>query len=168
MAKSAYEYIKESLRANLKSKLIAWRKEEVVTKLEKPTDIGKARMLGYKDKKGFVVVRVRIIRGGRKRKQHGRKGRRSARQTVRKTLMLNYRAVCEARAARKFTNLQVLNSYEVAKDGQHYFYEVILVDPSRPEIKADKTINWICNPENNARAFRGLTYAAKKSKGLKA
>ena len=35
----------------------------------------------------------------------------------------------------KFKNLEILNSYKLAKDGKHYFFEVILVDPAKPEIK---------------------------------
>lgn len=81
---------------------------------------------------------------------------------------MNYKWIAEQRAGRKYKNLEILNSYKIGKDGIHYFYEVILVDPERPEIKNDKTINWICKPENRGRAFRGLTSAAKKSRGLRA
>jgi len=163
----AYKYIKENIRKNLRSKLIDWRKQETIEKIEKPTDIARARTLGYKDKKGFVIARVRIKRGGRKRKRKGVRGRRSARQTIRKLLMMNYRWVAESRAARKFSNLEVLNSYLIGKDGKHYFFEIIMIDPERPEIKADKTISWICSAKNRGRVFRGLTSAGKKSRGLK-
>ncbi|MDP3987098.1 MAG: 50S ribosomal protein L15e, partial [Nanoarchaeota archaeon] len=67
---------------------------------------------------------------------------------------------------RKFTNLEVLNSYLLGKDGVYYFYEVILVDPDKPEIKSDKNVSWISKPGNKGRAFRGLTSAGKKSRGL--
>jgi len=164
--KSAYEYIKENIRKALKEKLISWRKENAIVKLEKPTDIGRARKLGYKDKKGFVVVRVRVKRGGHKRPRP-KKGRKSKNLTIRKTLKMNYRWIAEYRAQKKYKNLEVLNSYLIAKDGQHYFYEIILVDPTKPEIKADKTINWICSNKNRKRAFRGLTSAAKKARGLR-
>ena len=40
-------------------------------------------------------------------------------------------------------------------------------EASRPEIKNDKTINWICKPSNKNRVFRGLTGAGKKSRGLR-
>ncbi len=163
--KSAYSYIKESIRKNLKEKLIAWRKDKAIVKLEKPTDIGRARKLGYKDKKGFVVVKVRVKRGGRKRPKR-KKGRRSKRQTIRKTLKMSYRWVAESRAQRKFTNLEVLNSYMIGKDGQHYFYEVILIDKNRPEIKKSE-LSWIAKPENKKRVLRGLTSAGKKSRGLR-
>jgi len=50
----------------------------------------------------------------------------------------------------------------------HYFYEVILLNPSVPEIKNDKTLNWISKSGNKGRAMRGLTSAGKKSRGLRA
>jgi large subunit ribosomal protein L15e len=71
------------------------------------------------------------------------------------------------RAANKYPNLEVLNSYPLAKDGKHYFFEVIMVDPDKPEIKNDKDINWICNANNRNRVKRGLTSAGKKSRGLR-
>lgn len=162
---NAYKYIKKNIRKNLREKMIAWRKQEAIERIEKPTDIGRARILGYKDKKGFVILRVKIKRGGRKRKKP-RRGRRSKRQTLRKTLKMNYRWVAEYRAGKKFTNLEVLNSYLIAKDGIHYFFEVIMVDPKTPEIKS--LMPWITKPENRNRVFRGLTSAGKKSRGLRA
>ena len=69
--------------------------------------------------------------------------------------------------AAKYANLVVLNSYLLAKDGKHAFYEVILVDPQRPEIQHDKTMNWICDPQHASRVQRGLTSAGKKSRGLR-
>lgn len=163
---NAYDYIKKNIRENLKQKLIEWRKQNSIVKLEKPTDIGRARNLGYKDKKGFVVVRVKIKRGGRKRPRIN-KGRKSTKQTVRKTLKMNYQWVAEQRAANKYKNLEVLNSYKIGKDGKHYFFEVIMIDPEASEIKADPNLNWICKPANRGRVFRGLTSAAKKSRGLR-
>jgi len=40
-----------------------------------------------------------------------------------------------------------------------------MVDPSKPEIKNDRTLSWIVN--NRKRAQRGLTSAARKSRGLR-
>ena len=80
---------------------------------------------------------------------------------------MNYRWIAEQRAQKKYPNLEVLNSYPLAKDGKHYFYEVILVDYSRPEIKNDKNINWITKKTNQHRVHRGLTSAGKKSRGLR-
>ena len=146
--------------------MIEWRKGEVFTRVDKPLRLDRARELGYKDKKGFVVIRVKVLRGGHKRPRPN-KGRRSKRLHIRKNLQMNYRWIAESRVARKFTNLEVLNSYLVGKDGIHYFYEVICVDPERPEIKNDPTINWITKGQNRKRPLRGLTSAAKKSRGLR-
>jgi large subunit ribosomal protein L15e len=170
MAKGFYYYIKQAWKKpdkkTLRERMIGWRASETVVAVEKPLRLDRARALGYKDKKGFVVVRVRVKRGGHK-KPRPNKGRRSKRMTIRKTLKMSYQWIAEQRAANKHRNLEVLNSYQIGKDGMHYFYEVILVDPSKPEIKNDKTINWISKPGNKKRVFRGLTSAGKKSRGLR-
>jgi len=165
-----YHYIKQAWkkpsREILRKRMIDWRKSQAVVKVDKPLRLDRARALGYKDKKGFVVARIRILRGGHKRSRPN-KGRRSKRLHTRKTLRMNYKWIAEQRTARKFKNLEVLNSYLIGKDGKHYFYEVILVDPERPEIKNDKTINWITKKENRKRPMRGLTSAGKKARGLR-
>lgn len=170
MAKGMYHYLgqlwKKPGRELLHEKQIQWRAGDAVVKVEKPLRLDKARMLGYKAKKGFVVFRVRVIRGGRRRKRQGVKGRKSRKQTVRKMLKMNYRWVAEIRAARKYTNLEVLNSYWIGKDGKYYFFEVIMVDPSKPEIQNDPVMKWIISKTNRRRAERGLTSAGKKSRGL--
>jgi large subunit ribosomal protein L15e len=170
MTKGMYHYLREAWKTPDKKKLMnlmtEWRRQEVVEKIDKPTRLDKARALGYKDKKGIVVARVRIERGGRKRERRC-KGRKSRKQTIRKILKMSYRWVAEQRTQKKFPNLEVLNSYFLAKDGQHYFYEVILIDPTKPEIKNDKTINWVCKKTNQKRVYRGLTSAGKKSRGLR-
>jgi len=164
-----YHYIKNAWKKPdkkiLRERMIIWRKTPVVAKVEKPLRLDRARALGYKDKKGFVALRVRVKRGGHKRSRPN-KGRRSVRMHTRKNLKMNYQWIAEQRAAGKHRNLEVLNSYKIGKDGVNYFYEVILVDTSRPEIKNDKTINWIAKPANKKRVFRGLTSAGKKSRGL--
>lgn len=168
MVKGMYHYLKKARMDPefLRQKMIEWRKGSAFVRLEKPTDIGKARMLGYKAKVGFVIVRVRVDRGGRQSGKR-KKGRRSKRQTIRKSLMVNYRWVAEQRAARKYQNLEVLNSYWLGKDGIHYFYEVILVDPERPEIKNDKRLKWITEKKSRGRVFRGLTSSSTRSRGLR-
>ena len=170
MAKGLYHYLREAWKKpdskTLRERMIGWRESERIVKVEKPLRLDRARSLGYKAKKGFIVVRVRIKRGGRKRPRPN-KGRRSKRMTVRKIVKMNYQWIAESRVQRKFPNLEVLNSYKIGKDGKHFFFEVILVDPSKPEIKNDRTINWICKPNNRTRVFRGLTSAAKKSRGLR-
>ena len=82
----------------LRERMIEWRKGNTIVKVDKPLRLDRARALGYKAKKGIVVVRVRIGRGGR-RKTRPKKGRRTKRMTVRKTLKMNYKEVAEQRVA---------------------------------------------------------------------
>ncbi len=170
MAHGIYYYIRKAWKKPdkkiLRERMIEWRHSPVFTKVEKPIRLDRARVLGYKDKKGFVIIRVRIKRGGHKRPRPN-KGRRGKRMHIRKNLQMNYKWIAEQRVAKKYKNLEVLNSYKIGKDGVNYFFEVICVDPAKPEIKNDKTINWICEPKNKKRAMRGLTSAAKKSRGLR-
>ncbi|MFH1358344.1 MAG: 50S ribosomal protein L15e [archaeon] len=170
MVKGLYSHLREAWKKpdikRVRELMIDWRKDNAVKKIDRPTRLDRARSLGYKAKKGFVLARVRVIRGGRQRPRTN-KGRRSKRHTIRKVVKMNYRWISEQRAQKKFENLEVLNSYMLAKDGKHYFYEVILVDPQRPEIKKDKKMKWITSPKNKKRVLRGLTSAGKKSRGLR-
>ena len=150
----------------MRSRMISWRAGEAISVVDKPLRLDRARSLGYKAKKGFVVARVRILRGGRTRKRAGVKGRKTRKQTIRKTLKMSYRWVAEMRASKYFNNLEVLNSYWIPEDGKHYFFEVILVDPNIPEIKSDRTMRWLYAGTNTGRVERGLTSAAKQSRGL--
>jgi len=168
--KGMYHYIKQAWKKpdkkTLRDRMTAWRKDPVFTRVEKPLRLDRARNLGYKDKKGFVMIRIRVNRGGHK-KPRPNKGRRSKRLHTRKNLTMSYKWIAENRVSKKFTNLEVLNSYMVGKDGQHYFFEVICVDPTRPEIANDKNLKFLTKPVNQNRPERGLTSAGKKSRGLR-
>ncbi|MDP6845899.1 MAG: 50S ribosomal protein L15e, partial [Candidatus Nanoarchaeia archaeon] len=94
----------------LRARMIEWRKGNAIVKVDKPLRLDRARALGYKAKKGVVVVRIRLLRGGRK-KTRPKKGRRTKRMTVRKILKMNYKEVAEQRVARRYRNMEVLNSY---------------------------------------------------------
>jgi large subunit ribosomal protein L15e len=169
MTKGMYHYIREAWKKpdakTLRERMTEWRKEEVFTKVDKPLRLDRARSLGYKDKKGFVIIRVRVRRGGHKRPRPN-KGRRSKRLHINKNLKMSYKWIAEERVSKKFPNLGVLNSYNIGKDGVSYFFEVICVDPSRPEIKNDKTLKWMVESGNRNRPERGLTSAGKRSRGL--
>jgi len=172
-AHGMYHYMNEAWKkpskeftVEIRGKMIGWRAGDRVTKLEKPTRLDKARSLGYKAKKGFVIFRSVVKRGGHIKARPGTR-RRGKRQSVKKNLRMNYRWIAEQRVQNKYLNLEVLNSYPLSKDGKFGFFEVICVDPNAPEIKSDKDINWICRPENRNRSLRGLTSAAKKSRGLR-
>ena len=148
----------------MKERMISWRKELVIKRIEKPTRLDRAHSLGYKAKQGFVVARVKIGKGTSKREKPagGRKPLHAGMTKI--TPKMNLQHIAEARVARKFPNLEVLNSYYVTEDGKSKWFEVILIDPNHPCIKNDTKLNWICRPQNRGRVFRGLTSAGKKSR----
>ena len=108
-----------------KEKIMAYRREPAMLRLDHPSRIDRARSLGFRAKQGFIVVRVRVIRGGRMRELPAG-GRRTATRTRRKDLNMNYRQVAEIRAQDAHKTLEVLNSYYVGDDGRYAWYEVIL------------------------------------------
>ncbi|KAK0399369.1 hypothetical protein QR680_003010 [Steinernema hermaphroditum] len=175
----AYKYMQEiwrkkqseALRYLLRIRCWQYRQLTAVHRAPRPTRPEKARRLGYKAKQGnirFVIYRVRVRRGGRKRpvckgqtygkpKTHGVNELKFAR---------GKQSVAEERAGRRLGNLRVLNSYWVAQDATFKFYEVILVDPSHNAIRRDHRMQWICNPVHKHRELRGLTSAGRSSRGL--
>ena len=179
---SASKYIQETFQKEFKGekddlfnykaiqrdRLIEFRKEKLsIVRVEKPTNLSRARTLGYKAKKGFIVARIRIRKGSGLHKRPTM-GRRPKRMGIKKlTRRLNIQAMAEQRVSRKFKNCEVLNSYFVGEDGKSHYYEVILVDTAAPEITKNKEINWISKKNQKGRAFRGLTSRGKKSRGLR-
>ncbi len=171
----AYKYLAEAwkkpeasfVKEIMKQRAIEWRRQPTIVRVERPTRLDRARKLGYKAKQGFVVVRVRVRRGWLKRPRP-KAGRRPKRMGVTKIkLAKSLRLIAEERAARRFPNLEVLNSYWVWEDGRHKWYEIIMVDPHHPVIQSDENINWICESVHRGRVFRGLTSAGKKMRGLR-
>ncbi len=162
MTKSLYKSIRSLWKSKetnelKKERLMKWRKEPRFQKIENPTRLDRARGLGYKAKKGFVIVRGRIERGGRRRHLYGRRGRKPSKAGLTKFTPgkpINF--IIEGRVQRKYPNLEVLGSYPVGEDGIYKWFEVIMVDPERPEIKNDKNIKWITEKQHRRRIFRGL------------
>lgn len=148
-----------------KNRLIEFRKQRTVIRT-RPSNIKRARSLGYKAKQGFIVARVKVVKGRRMRPKPagGRRPKAAGRYY---SPGKNKRQIGEEKVARKFPNMNVLNSYYVGEDGQHKWYEVILVDSHHPVIRSDKRINWIAKPQHKGRVSRGLTSAGKKSRGLR-
>jgi large subunit ribosomal protein L15e len=154
------------MKAIMWQRLVDWRKEESFVRVERPTRLDRARSLGYRAKQGIVVVRARVRKGGL-RKHRIRKGRRPKRKGISKiTMKKNIQRIAEERTSKRYPNLEVLASYWVGEDGKHKWYEVILVDPNHPVIKADPKLNWMCSGKHFHRAERGLTAAGKRGRGL--
>jgi|TARA_B100002003_G_scaffold11185_1_gene9641 large subunit ribosomal protein L15e len=149
----------------LRARMIEWRKGNSIVRVKKPLRLDRARALGYKAKKGVAVVRIRLKRGGHKRSRPN-KARRTKRLHIRKNLRLNYKEIAEQRVAKRYVNMEVLNSYMIGKDGIHYFYEVILVDRAAPEIKSDKQLGPLIRAPKG-RSLRALTSTSRKARGLR-
>src|SRR5208337_2941608 len=108
---------KADLQLYLRQIAIKWRREPTVHRVEAPTRLDRARALGYKAKQGYVVVRVRIRKGGA-RKPRPRAGRRPrALGVTRFTRGIKLKHIAELRAKKRYPNLRVLNSYYVWEDG---------------------------------------------------
>ncbi len=124
----------------LRERAISWRKENAITRIEKPSRIQKARRLGYKAKQGIIVVRMRVGTGGMRRKRP-RSGRRPKHLGVTRIKAdVSMKEVAERRVLERYPNMKLLGSYYLYKDGMHYWFEVILADPSHPRVSKDKEL----------------------------
>mmetsp|Transcript_33546 Transcript_33546/g.24193 ORF Transcript_33546/g.24193 Transcript_33546/m.24193 type:complete len:206 (-) Transcript_33546:56-673(-) len=173
----AYKYLEEVwrkkqsdvLRFVLRVRAWEYRQAKKVVRVNKPTRTDKAHKLGYKAKQGYVIYRVAVRRGGRKRPVgrgivHGKPKNQGVNQLK---FARNLRSVAEERAGRACGNLRVLNSYWVNQDATYKYFEVILIDPQHVVIRNDPRINWICKPVMKHRERRGLTSAGRKGRGLR-
>lgn len=172
----AYKYLEELwrkkqsdvLRFLLRVRAWEYRQLPKIYRVTQPTRPDRARRLGYKAKQGYVVYRVAVRRGGRKRQvPKGIVYGKPKHAGIFVTAVRNLRSVAEERAGRKAGNLRVLNSYWINQDATYKFYEVIMVDPSHAAIRNDPRINWIVDGTHKHRELRGLTSAGKKYRGLR-
>lgn len=163
--RNAWKKPKVTIKDLVRERLIKWRKEPRFKKINKPTKLNRARSLGYKAKEGFVIVRGRIERGGRKRPLYGRRGRKPSKAgLVKYTPKKSLQWILEERVQKKYPNLEVLGSYPVGEDGMYKWFEVIMVDPNNPVIKRDKNMKWITEKQHRRRVFRGLASSGKKAR----
>ena len=172
----AFKYLEELwkkkqsdlMRFVLRVRAWEYRQLPAIHKCARPSRADKAHRLGYKRSQGYVVYRIRIRRGGRKR--NVRKGTVYGKPRNMGIAKLKkeqtHKNIAEQRVARKCSNLRVLNSYWVGQDSSFKFFEVIMVDPNHKHIRGDPRINWICSSKNAHREMRGLTACGKKSRGL--
>ena len=134
-----YKMWKEN-SAVLRARAISWRKEDAVTRIERPSRLLRARRLGYKAKQGIVVIRMRVGTGGMRR-QRPRGGRRPKHLGVTRIKADdNMKTVAQRRVLERYPNMKLFGCYFLYKDGKYYWYEVILADPSHPRIAKDKEL----------------------------
>jgi large subunit ribosomal protein L15e len=167
---NAYKHMLESFQNEyktrdpaLKGRIIVWRKESPVERIGKPTNIARARALGYKAKQGILMARVRVGRGLSKRRKI-KAGRKPSKSGMFYAYRKSLQSMAEERAAKRFANCEVLNSYYVGEDGEYKFFEVILLDASHPAIVNDPVYAGIV--AQRGRADRGMTSVGRKHRGL--
>ncbi|CAI5990035.1 unnamed protein product [Closterium sp. NIES-65] len=176
MDEGAYKYVSELwkkkqsdvMRFLLRVRCWEYRQLPSIIRVSRPTRPDKARRLGYKAKQGYVVYRVRVRRGGRKKPVAKGivYGKPKSQGVTQLKFQRNKRAVAEERAGRRLGGLRVLNSYWVNQDSAFKYFEVILVDPHHQAIRNDAHINWLCRPVMKHRELRGLTSAGRHHRGL--
>lgn len=131
----------EELIKNLRKKAIEWRKEKSIVRINRPLRLDRARSLGYKAKQGFIVVRVRVRKGGFS-KPRPRSGRRpKALGVIKHKVNVSLKEEAINRVSRKYVNMHVLGAYELFRDAKYAWYEVILADPNHPSIKSSGNIS---------------------------
>ncbi|CAD7702178.1 unnamed protein product [Ostreobium quekettii] len=151
-------YKSDVLRYLLRIRSWEYRQWPSIVRLTRPSRTKKAHKLGYKAKQGFVVYRVRVRRGNRKKKAP--KGITSIKPKK------NHQSLAEERVGRKCGALRVLNSYWINEDSTYKYCEVILVEPFHQAIRNDPRIDWICRPVHKHREMHGLTSSGRKYRGL--
>jgi len=140
-----------------------------IHRASRPTRPDKARRLGYRAKQGYVIYRVRLRRGGRKKPvpkgaTYGKPKREGVNQIK---FQRGTRSKAEERAGRLAGALRVLSSYWICQDSTYLYYEVIMVDPMHKAIRRDPRINWICKAVMKHRELRGQTGAGRKNRGMR-
>jgi large subunit ribosomal protein L15e len=172
--KSFYNYISkiwrnrfknEIIKKFIRERLIKWRREPAIVRIERPTRLDKARKLGWKPINGIIVVRVRVKKGWRKRKDMPRHVKSKSYYFYR-PLDISLQSIAEQRAQRKYPNMEVLGSYYVEEDGKYKWFEVILVDPNNPNVYSREEYSWLLLKKNRKRALRGLTPSFRSSRQL--
>jgi len=124
----------------LRDRATIWRKQNAIIRIDKPTRIQRARRLGYKAKQGIVVVRMRVGTGGMRRQRPVAGRRPKHLGVVRIKADVSMKEVAEHRVLQRYPNMKLLGSYFLYKDGMHYWFEVILADPSHARISKDKEL----------------------------
>jgi large subunit ribosomal protein L15e len=88
-----------------------------------------AREVGYKDKPGYIVVRVRMSRGGMKiqRPNSGRRQKHSGSKLI--SGQVSKADIAVHRVLSIYRNMKVMGTYYLGEDGKHVWYEIVLHDP---------------------------------------
>jgi len=139
-----YKQISQSWQKNLsknlgeiKKRAIIWRKESTIVRLNRPTRLDRARSFGYKAKMGFVTVRIKVGRGGMRKKRPDAGRRPKHLGTTKIKAAVSMQQVAERRALKKFPNMSLLGSYFLYQDGKTSWFEIMLCDRNHPSTQND-------------------------------
>ncbi|MCS7142453.1 MAG: 50S ribosomal protein L15 [Aigarchaeota archaeon] len=130
----------QELVNSLRERRIRWRREPAVVRVDKPLRLDRARSIGYKDKQGVVVLRVRVRRGGFARPRPNSGRRPKAIGAVLHKVNVEMREEALNRARRRYPNLHPLGAYELFSDSMYKWFEVIMIDPYHPSIVSDREV----------------------------
>ncbi len=137
-----YKYMRQSFEQGYatrsplhRKRLQEWREQKSVQRIERPTNLARARELGYRAKKEFVLLRVKVPRGKRKRNRPDL-GRKPGKNRKFVNPGKSWQWFAEQRGLRWHRNLELVGSYWVGADGERQYYEVILRNPhsSKPRL----------------------------------
>merc|ERR1711993_201755 len=128
-------------------RLRSWhfRQLPAIHRASRPSRPEKARLMGYKAKQGYVVYRVRVRRGCRKRlapkgATYGKPVNEGVNQLK---FQRRIQSVAEERVGKALGGLRVMNSYWVGQDSTYKYFEVIMVDPQHKTVRRDGDLNWL-------------------------
>ena len=130
----AFKYIRENEKKMLKDPelkkriLSETRHVPIIVRVDRPTKLSKAKTLGYKAKPGFIVLRVRVGKGGfrRPRPVHAR---RPSKTGLYFNLSKSKQRIAEERASKSYKNMRLIGSYYLVEDGKYRWYEILMMDP---------------------------------------
>merc|ERR1712224_30222 len=156
------------LRYLLRLRCWEYRQLPGIVRIKRPSRSDAAKRAGYKAKQGYVIYRVRVRRGNRKKPQPNGivYGRPSNHGITLLKPKRNLRVVAEGRVGRRCGSLRLLNSYWINQDSTYKYFEVIMIEPFHKVTRHDCRINWICYPTHIHREMRGITCAGRHSRGL--
>ncbi|XP_003725530.1 60S ribosomal protein L15 [Strongylocentrotus purpuratus] len=172
----AYKYMSEVWRKKqsdvmrflVRVRTWQFRQLSAIHRATRPMRPDKARSMGYRAKQGYVIYRIRLRRGGRKRPVP--KGATYGKPTNQGVNQLKYQkslqSTAEERVGRRCGALRVLNSYWICEDSTYKYFEIILIDPMHKAIRRNPDTQWITKSVHKHRECRGLTSASRKSRGL--
>ncbi len=125
--------------------LILIRQMNVIVRVPHPTRPEKAKRLGYKTKQGFVIYRIRVRRGGRKRQV--RRGKTMGKPKNQGVTGLkpkrSLQVIAEERVGRRCPALRILNSYWVGQVRIIHSHSILTSLVRMPLTNSLKLFAWI-------------------------